>query len=190
MAGFEPWVPFFVYAEIIQPGFSKAAWSSVKIFSESLLNFAFLFMHLHNKDILLNIKLNAILFRHFYPKFINWNNLLENMIDSIFGLDNRVWGFAYAFVQKKFNKRPLCAICPREQNRCSLYSRVVGNLVGNPHMKWSHKLCKLWWEVWRKSSSAMWKFSRGTDLFRGGHGRHLNKCLLFILAAPLSLWGS
>ena len=33
MAGFEPWVPFFVYAEIIQPGFSKAAWGSVKNFT-------------------------------------------------------------------------------------------------------------------------------------------------------------
>ena len=31
-------------------------------------------------------------------------NLLEHMIDSIFGLDNRVWGFAYAFVQKKLIK--------------------------------------------------------------------------------------
>ena len=57
--------------------------------------------------------------------------------DSIFGLDNRVWVFAYAFVQKIFIKRPLCARCHGEQNRCSLYSCVAGSLVGNPHMKWT-----------------------------------------------------
>ena len=50
-----------------------------------LLNFAFLFMHMHNKDNLFSIKLNAILFRHFYPsyKFINWNNLLKHMIQFL-----------------------------------------------------------------------------------------------------------
>ena len=99
----------------------------------SLLNFAFLFMHLHNKDNLFNIKLNAILFRHFTQ-----NSSIEiiRTHDSIFGLDNRVWVFAYAFVQKIFIKRPLCARCHGEQNRCSLYSCVAGSLVGNPHMKW------------------------------------------------------
>lgn len=106
-------------------------------FSENfhcLLNFAFLFMHLHNKDNLFNIKLNAILFRHFTQ-----NSSIEiiRTHDSIFGLDNRVWVFAYAFVQKIFIKRPLCARCHGEQNRCSLYSCVVGSLVGNPHMKWT-----------------------------------------------------